>query len=101
MFDLTSRNIAHLDPSVALNKGDFLAGLASHELAPGHALVMFVVPPWGTALDESEGLDLSRTEPPITQIIEQVSRRYAGSTTLTLRVETNGILLGTKGWTPR
>ena len=78
VFDLTSRNIAHLNRSIALSQGDFLAGLASHELPPRHALAMFVAPPWGTALDESEGLDLSRTEPPITKIIEQVSRRYAG-----------------------
>jgi hypothetical protein len=78
VFDLTSRNIAHLNRAIALSRGDFLAGLAGHELPPGHALVMFVAPPWGTALDESEGLDLSRTEPPIIQIIEDVSRRYAG-----------------------
>jgi hypothetical protein len=78
VFELTSRNIAHLNRPISLSQGDFLAGLSSHELPTGHALVMFVAPPWGTALDESEGLDLSRTEPPITQIIEQVSRRYAG-----------------------
>jgi len=78
VFKLISRNIAHLDRSIVLKQGDFLATPASHDLPPGHALVIFVAPPWGTALDESEGLDLSRTEPPITQTIEQVSRRYAG-----------------------
>ena len=77
VFKLTSRNIAHLDRSIALKQGDFLASLAGHDLPPDHALVMFVAPPWGTALDEVTGLDLSRTEPPITQIIEQVSSRYA------------------------
>jgi len=36
-----------------------------------------VAPPWGTALDEARGLDLRRTEPPITTIVERIGRRYA------------------------
>jgi hypothetical protein len=39
---------------------------------------MFVAPPWGKALDEWQGLDLSRTEPPITEILQRVSARFAG-----------------------
>ena len=35
-----------------------------------------MAPPWGTALDEAKGLDLRRTEPPITGIIERIVRRY-------------------------
>jgi hypothetical protein len=35
-----------------------------------------VAPPWGTALDEVEGLDLRRTEPPITEIIAPVGQAY-------------------------
>ena len=36
----------------------------------------FVAPPWGTALDETIGLDLRLTTPPITQIIRRIKRKY-------------------------
>jgi len=39
-------------------------------------IVAFVAPPWGTALDEVQGLDLRRTTPPISEIIEQVVDRF-------------------------
>jgi hypothetical protein len=77
VFDLTRRNIADLDRRIALCHGDFLADLDRHDLPPGRALVVFVAPPWGTALDEAKGLDLRRTEPPITGIIERICQRYS------------------------
>jgi hypothetical protein len=76
VFELTHRNISGLDHRIALRHGDFLADLASLDLPTGHALVVFVAPPWGTALDEAKGLDLRRTEPPITGIVERIARRY-------------------------
>ncbi len=36
-----------------------------------------VAPPWGTALNEQEGLDLRRTTPPISEIIEKLVRRFS------------------------
>ena len=44
-------------------------------MAENRGIVAFVAPPWGTALDEVEGLDLRRTTPPITQVIEQIARQ--------------------------
>ena len=76
VFELSNSNISSLDRRIVLRHGDFLAGLASLDLPTGHALVVFVAPPWGTALDEAEGLDLRRTEPPITGIVEHIARRY-------------------------
>ena len=76
VFELTKTNISGLDRRIALRHGDFLASLASFDLPTGHALVVFVAPPWGTALDEAKGLDLRRTEPPITGIVERIARRY-------------------------
>ena len=35
-------------------------------------IVTFVAPPWGTALDEVRGLDLSRTTPPISEVIDKL-----------------------------
>jgi hypothetical protein len=77
VFELTRRNIAGLDRTIVLEQGDFLESLDHRDLPAGHALVVFVAPPWGTALDEVKGLDLRRTEPPITGIVERLGRRYA------------------------
>jgi hypothetical protein len=76
VFELTRRNISSLDRRITLQQGDFLATIDTHELPANHALIVFVAPPWGTALDEDEGLDLTRTEPPITGITERIVRRY-------------------------
>jgi hypothetical protein len=76
VFEVTNRNISGLDRRIALRHGDFLANLASLDLPTGHALVVFVAPPWGGALDEVMGLDLRRTEPPITVIVDRIAKRY-------------------------
>jgi hypothetical protein len=76
VFELTRRNVTGLDQSIELRRGDFLAELDGHDLARGRTLVFFVAPPWGTALDEDTGLDLHRTEPPITSIIERIAGRH-------------------------
>jgi hypothetical protein len=77
VFDLTRRNIAGLDRRITLRHVDFLADLDDLDLPAGRALVVFVAPPWGTALDGVKGLDLRRTEPPITGIIERICQRYS------------------------
>src|SRR5262249_1085158 len=48
------------------------------ELRPpeDRGVVLFVAPPWGTALDEVQGLDLRRTTPPISEVIRQVVDRF-------------------------
>lgn len=76
VFEATKRNTSGLDRRIALRHGDFLANLASLDLPTGQALVVFVAPPWGRALDEVRGLDLRRTEPPITVIIERIVDRW-------------------------
>jgi hypothetical protein len=38
---------------------------------PGdHTLVAFLAPPWGDALSKTSGLDLRRTTPPLTEIVD-------------------------------
>jgi hypothetical protein len=76
VFEVTNRNISGLDRHIVLRHGDFLGNLASFDLPTEHALVLFVAPPWGRALDEVSGLDLRRTEPPITVIVERIVQRY-------------------------
>jgi hypothetical protein len=74
---LTRQNIAALDTRIELIDGDWQTLLSRVDVASNSVLVVFVAPPWGTALDESAGLDLRRTTPPITEIISRFSRRFS------------------------
>jgi len=76
VFELTRKNVSGLDRTIELNNGDYASLLMRHDLPPGHAIVVFVAPPWGTALDEDKGLDLRRTEPPITQIVALFAKTW-------------------------
>jgi hypothetical protein len=76
VYELTRRNIEVLDRTIDLMHGDYESILDQHHLPRGEAIIIFVAPPWGTALDEVEGLDLRRTEPPITEIIARVGQAY-------------------------
>jgi hypothetical protein len=76
-FELTSRNIALLDGRIDLTEGDYETLLADRQVAGDAGLIIFVAPPWGTALDEASGLDLSATQPPITHIIDWFGRKFA------------------------
>jgi hypothetical protein len=76
VYELTRRNIGVLDRTIDLMHGDFESMLDRHHLPRTDAIIIFVAPPWGTALDEAEGLDLRRTEPPITEIMARVGQTY-------------------------
>ena len=76
--ELTRRNIALLGRPIELIEGDSLRYLHERPLPPDRALLFFIAPPWGTALDEKTGrLDLRRTTPPVTEILASLSARYA------------------------
>jgi hypothetical protein len=77
IFTLTRRNIAALDTTIELINGDWLSLLARVDVPPNSVLVVFVAAPWGSALDESAGLDLRRTTPPIAEIISRFSHRFS------------------------
>ncbi|SFV19146.1 hypothetical protein [Bradyrhizobium arachidis] len=76
VYQLTRQNIADLDRPIELIPGDYTVVLDRLDLPTHDALIVFVAPPWGTALDEVEGLDLRRTEPPITDIIARMAHAY-------------------------
>ena len=75
IFDLTHRNLMALNQRIELVHGDYERLLPQLHMSEHRGIVAFIAPPWGTALDEVEGLDLRRTTPPITQVIEQIARR--------------------------
>jgi len=70
VFRLTSRNLATLNLSIDVSNRDYRAGLASLTLKPDQLLIAFIAPPWGDALNKSTGLNLCRTTPPITEIVD-------------------------------
>jgi hypothetical protein len=74
---LTARNITRLDRPITLLAGDSSRLLEGVRTPADHTVIAFVAPPWGTALDESTGLDLRRTTPPITEVVAGLARRFA------------------------
>ena len=76
VFELTQRNLAALDQKIELVHGDYVRLLEERRVPEDRGIVAFVAPPWGTALDEVQGLDLRRTIPPISDVIEQIARQF-------------------------
>jgi hypothetical protein len=72
VFELSCRNLALLGRKVELVHGDYVGFLKERLLTEDRGIVAFVAPPWGTALDEIEGLDLSRTTPPISEVLDRI-----------------------------
>lgn len=77
VYELSKRNIAGLDKKIELARGDYRSLLEGREFPPNQDLIVFVAPPWGTALDRVMGLDLRRTRPPIIDIVGHIARKYA------------------------
>jgi len=76
VFELTHRNLAALDQRIELVHGDYVRLLEQRHVLEDRGIVVFVAPPWGTALDEVQGLDLRLTTPPISEIIEQILHQF-------------------------
>src|SRR5262244_748157 len=76
VFELTQRNLVTLDQRIELVYGDYVRLLDGHRVPKNRGIVAFVAPPWGTALNEVEGLDLRRTTPPVSEVIELMVRKF-------------------------
>jgi 16S rRNA G966 N2-methylase RsmD len=76
IFEMTKRNISALDRPINLLQGDYKALLDTHRFPSNHFIIAFLAPPWGDALNETKGLDLRRTKPPIADIIDDFERIY-------------------------
>jgi len=62
--------------------GDYLRLLAERRVQEDRGMVIFIAPPWGTALDEVQGLDLRRTTPPVIEVIDEFARQFPTHKTL-------------------
>jgi hypothetical protein len=56
---------------------EYQSGLAGVLVAPEELLIAFIAPPWGDALDRTSGLDLRRTTPPITEIVDVLLNTFS------------------------
>jgi hypothetical protein len=76
VFDLTTRNIAHLNAPIELVRGSYKDLVGSHRHPADHLIVVFLGPPWGDALRADTGLHLDLTKPPILEIIHDFEQVY-------------------------
>jgi len=76
VFDLTTRNIAHLKAPIELVRGSYKDLVGSRRHPADHLIVVFLGPPWGDALQSDTGLHLDRTKPPILEIVRDFEQTY-------------------------
>jgi hypothetical protein len=77
VFRLTHRNIEVLKLAIDVVNTDYVSGLSDVAVGPDELLILFIAPPWGNALKKNSGLDLRRTIPPITEIVDYVLHRFS------------------------
>jgi hypothetical protein len=82
VFELTLRNFAALGQNIELLQGDYARLLEDRRISADRVIAFFIAPPWGTALDEVQGLDLCGTTPPVTEIIDEIALQFATHTIL-------------------
>jgi len=70
VYEASRRNLSILSLDLELLQVDYETGLRALAVAENALLVVFVAPPWGDALDEATGLDLRRTSPSVTEVID-------------------------------
>ena len=75
--ELTRRNLEALGLRMELIQGDYVKLLDQRRVPEDLGIVAFVAPPWGSALDEVYGLDLRRTTPPMSEVIERIARQFS------------------------
>jgi hypothetical protein len=73
---LTRKNLSCVEADIELLCGDYRTRLGHFRFPREHLLVVFVAPPWADALDGNTGLDLSRTRPPVGEIVDSVGALY-------------------------
>jgi len=76
VFQLTRRNLAVLALPIDIVNADYLSGLTAASLPLDQPVIAFIAPPWGDALSPTSGLDLRRTTPPITRIVDDLVHRF-------------------------
>ena len=82
VYDLTTRNIVHLNAPIELVRGSYKDLVRSRTHPADHLVVVFVAPPGGDALHPGTGLHLDRTKPPILEIVQDFEQVYGAQPVL-------------------
>jgi tRNA G10 N-methylase Trm11 len=130
VFQLTKRNVSMLGSSLEIRHADYVTALKELSVPEKHLLIAFIAPPWGRALTEFDGLDLRRTIPPVTEIVDSLAKQFPNPLLFSIQVyekidplslaeltdrfdwsklrnydfnapgQNHGLLLATRGWRP-
>jgi hypothetical protein len=76
VFRLTQQNVATLALPIEVRNVDYVSGLGELTVVSDEELIAFIAPPWGDALSMTSGLDLRRTIPPVTEIVDTLLQRF-------------------------
>jgi hypothetical protein len=76
VFRLTRHNFIALALPIDILNTDYLTGLAGISVGLDELLILFIAPPWGDAFGRTSGVDLRRTTPPITEIVDFLLYRF-------------------------
>jgi hypothetical protein len=82
VFDLTTRNIAHIHAPIELVNGSYKDLVRSLRHPGDRLIVVFLAPPWAEALRPDTGLHLDRTKPPILEIVHDFEQVYGAQPVL-------------------
>jgi hypothetical protein len=77
VFRRTRQNMAALALPIDIRNTDYQPGLTGVTMGPDELLIAFIAPPWGDALDRTAGLDLRRTTPPISEIVDFLLHKFS------------------------
>ena len=69
VFQFTRQNLEALALPINILNTDYCSDLANVSVTADQLFIAYIAPPWGDALDKRSGLDLRRTTPPISQIV--------------------------------
>ncbi|HET7051834.1 MAG TPA: hypothetical protein VFI54_26425 [Solirubrobacteraceae bacterium] len=69
VFALTRKNLSIMGLGIEVVHQGYEPGMQGLSVSEDALVIVFVSPPWGTALDEAVGLDLRRTTPPVADIV--------------------------------
>ncbi len=76
---LTQVNLSLMSAPIDYDCVDYAEGLGRLGVLHNQAVICFVAPPWGDALDPRHGLDLAATTPPVGEVIDAISDRFRTS----------------------
>jgi hypothetical protein len=86
VFALSRHNLHLLGSPVEIRQCDYLSAVDQVVIPPRDLVTPFLAPPWGEALSPTTGLDLRRTEPPITDVVDALSASVANPLLCSIQV---------------